>query len=113
MSVSTLNDSEKTITLPDVIEFESGESVPIEEVSVAPVYDEDRVIVAINITAEVEGSGTVTNHVSVGSFDVTNSDVGLFNENPDNYEHPVDDCSYDTENPISDETLDKIIVIPK
>lgn len=113
MSVSTLNDSEKTIKLPDVIEFESGESVPIEDVSVTPVYDEDQVIVAVNFTAEVDGSGTVTNHVNVNSNDVTNSDIGLFSEDSENYEHPVDDCSYDTVNPLSEDTLNQIIVVPK
>lgn len=108
MAVNTFQDSEKKITLPSEIQFDNGEVLPIEEVQVQTVVDDDRNIVALNILAELDDGGTVTNHITFHSFNEVGSDAGLYLEDPDNYEHPVDDCSYDTIVPLSDTTLDTI-----
>lgn len=108
MTVNIFQDSEKKVILPSEIEFENGETLPIEDVQFQTVVDDDRIIVAINIQAELDDGGTVTNHITFHGFGEIGTDAGLYLEDPDNYEHPVDDRSYDTVVFLSDNTLDRI-----
>lgn len=98
-------DSEKKITLPSEITFENGETLPTEDVQVSPVLDDDQNIIALNVIAELEEGGTVTNNITFHSFDEVCSDPGLYGEDAEDYEHPVDDCSYDTIVSLAEDTL--------
>lgn len=108
MAQNVYQDSEKKIILPDEIKFDNGVVVPLEDVQVQPVVDDERNIIALNFSAEVDGP-TVTNHITFNPFGLQTSDIGLFEEDSDNYEHP-DDRSYDVVEPLSDETLEEIQV---
>lgn len=110
MSVTTFQDSEKKITLPSEIHFDNGEVLPIDDVQVRTVVDDERNIIALNLIAELDNGGTVTNHITFHSFNDVGSDAGLYDEDPDDYEHPIDDCSYDTIVPLSEVTLETVRV---
>ena len=108
------SDEDKTITLPETIEFESGESIPTDEASIHTVRNEDGIITAINITAELENSGTVMNNLTVNEFTneaYTRTDLyggtASDDEDADWYDRQPD---YDTEDPISQKTLDQVDV---
>ena len=116
-------DSEKTITMPStlVLADASGDTYKVnsDEVEFTEVLDRNtQEILAINMEAEVEDRGTVTNNITFETkpdFDKKEmtstaiADIGLYNESSDNYEHP-DDCSYDTNTILSQETLNEVVV---
>src|SRR5690606_23543377 len=92
-------DSEKTITMPLtlVLKDESGDTYKVnsDEVEFTEILDRNtQEILAINIEAEIEDRGTVTNNITFetkpdfGKKKMTSkaiADVGLYNESSDNY----------------------------
>ncbi len=64
-------------------------------------------ILAFNVSTDLEGAGTVSNHLIVQPFNEIQVGLGRYDEDPDEYEHP-DDSSYDTVEYVSDETTAQI-----
>ena len=108
MAQNVYQDSEKKIILPDEIKFDNGLVVPIDEVTVEPVRDDENNIVALNLNTDFDGP-TMTNHIVLDIYGQPDAGIGTFEEDPDNYDHP-DDRSYDVAEDISQETLDEIQV---
>ncbi|TCB47345.1 hypothetical protein E0H80_16235 [Acinetobacter sp. ANC 4779] len=108
MAEKAFEDSDKKIILPEQIKFENGLVVPIDEVTVKTIRDEDNNIIALNLNTDF-GGPTMTNHIVLDIYGEPDAGIGNFEEDPDNYEHP-DDRSYDVAEDISQETLDEIQV---
>ncbi|ENX25914.1 hypothetical protein F891_03043 [Acinetobacter sp. CIP 101966] len=106
MSKKVFEDSDKKIILPADIKFDNGLVVPIEEVSVNTVRDDDNNIIALDLNTDYDGP-TMTNHIVFDIYGQPDTGIGLYDEDPDDYEHP-DDRSYDVAEDISQETLDEI-----
>ena len=106
MSKKVFEDSDKKIILPADIKFDNGLVVPIEEVSVNTVRDDDNNIIALDLNTDYDGP-TMTNYIVFDIYGQPDTGIGLYDEDPDDYEHP-DDRSYDVAEDISQETLDEI-----
>ncbi len=102
------SDDYNEFVFPEEFTFTNGETVNTDDISIQPVRDEEENrILAFNVSTDLEGAGTVSNHLIVQPFNEIQVGLGRYDEDPDEYEHP-DDSSYDTVEYVSDETTAQI-----
>lgn len=101
-----------TVTLPEEITFDSGDTINTEDISIYPIRDTDGKTIALDLSAEIDGYGTVINHITLNQgfpFTEVVAGEGNFIEVSE-YEHP-DECPFDTINPISEQSIAEIDVV--
>lgn len=102
------SDDYNEFVFPEEFTFTNGETVSTDDIRIQPVRDEEENrILAFNVSTDLEGAGTVSNHLIVQPFNEIQVGLGRYDEDPDEYEHP-DDSSYDTVEYVSDETTAQI-----
>ena len=80
------SDDYNEFVFPEEFTFTNGETVNTDDISIQPVRDEEENrILAFNVSTDLEGAGTVSNHLIVQPFNDIQVGLGRYDEDPDNF----------------------------